>query len=377
MAFSIIRKPISRYAPVTAFVRWTGCSGKSLPRSYERSYVAAFVRRWCGCPAFFVAYFGVALPGSLPSAQASSALKAEETWGEARVVQLVEGNVLRRNYPDALTSLIAEINRSTTLRLHPDPLFIESFEDDALLEHSLVYVNFADRRDWTLSEREKSRLRQFILNGGFIFLDAGISASFLRENAQYGQSHSFAEWQVSPEVAELFQQVIPEERFQALPRSHPLFRAFYSGLPDPSSLPEAVRDYVVNEKWPQGTYSSMGLFVEGRLAIVALPIMAMGWGRNEMGQWTTFIGFRVREGAEGLSERLAEAAYSGVRFEVMREDGRQDWVYTQQEATPAWVQQPDETWRIFRYYFTPEISDYAHAFYTRLGVNVFIYAFTQ
>src|SRR5690606_16306167 len=150
--------------------------------------------------------------------------------------------------------------------LHPDPLFIENFEDDALLEHSLLYVNFSDRGDWTLSEKEKSRLRRFLLNGEFRFLDAGISAAFLRENAEYAQSHSFAEWQVSPEVAGIFRQIVPEERFQPLPRSHPMFRAFYNSLPDPSVLPEAIRDYVVNEKWPQATYSSMGLFVEGRLA---------------------------------------------------------------------------------------------------------------
>ena len=108
-----------------------------------------------------------------------------------------------------------------------------------------------------------------------------------------------------------------------------------------------------------------------------MPIIAMGWGKDELGQWETFIGFRVREGAEGLSDRLSSAAYTGVRFEVTREDGLEDVIYTQERAMPSWVQEPSGDWRVFRYYYTQEISDYTHAFYTQLGVNVFVYVFTQ
>lgn len=304
-----------------------------------------------------------------------------DAWTEANavhVVQLVQGNRLQRNYPDALTSLIEEINKSTTLKVAPDPIYIETFDDPVLFQNPMVYVNFADRHDWTLSDAEVDALRDFFDRGGFMFFDAGINAAFLREeNGSYGQYHSFAEWQVSPDLEKMFHQVYPEKEFQALPRSHPLFTAFYRGLPDAGILPDAVRDYVVNEKWPQGTYAAMGVTVNGRLAALAMPILAMGWGKNELDQWTTFIGFRIREGAEGLSERLADAAYTGVRFETTREDGRKDVIYTQQKAMPAWVQEPDDTWRVFRYYYTQEISDYAHTFYTRLGVNVFVYAFTQ
>lgn len=304
-----------------------------------------------------------------------------EAWDEANavhVVQLVQGNRFQRNYPDALNTLIETINETTTLRIAPDPITIETFDEPVIFEHPFIYVNFADRQDWTLSDAEADSLRDFLDRGGFIFFDAGINAAFLREdNGSYGQYHSFAEWQVSPVLAEMFKQVYPEKEFQPLPRSHPLFTAFHRGLPDPELLPDAVRDYVVNEKWPQGTYAAMGINIDGRLAALAMPILAMGWGKNDLDQWTTFIGFRIREGAEGLSERLAEAAYTGVRFETTREDGRTDVVYTQQKAMPAWVQEPGDTWRVFRYYYTQEISDYAHTFYTRLGVNVFLYAFTQ
>lgn len=294
------------------------------------------------------------------------------------VTQLVQGPVLQRNYPDALPTLLETINGTTTFDINLDPVFIESFADPKLLEHPICYVNFGDRPDWELTEEERDNLRGFLDRGGFLYIDAGINADFLREsNPAYSQSHSFAEWRVSPELEEVFREIYPSERFRALPRDHSLFRSFHAGLPDAEVLPETVRDFVVNEKWPQGTYSAMGLELDGRLAVLCMPILAMGWGQNETGQWTTFIGFRIREGAEGLSERLSEAAYTGTRFEVVREDGRQDIIYTQQEAMPAWVQEPSGDWRVFRYYYTPEISDYAHRFYTQLGVNVFVYAFTR
>lgn len=295
-----------------------------------------------------------------------------------QIAQLVPGNVMRRNYPDALPTLLHTMAQETAMPVERDPIFVSGFDDPQLQSIPLLYLNYADREDWTLSDSEKQGLKQWLERGGFIFFDAGITAEFLREKQEgAGQFHSFAEWEVTPDVAAMFEEVFPNERFKPLPRSHGIFRALHVGLPDAAILPDTVRDYVVDEKWPQGTYSMVGLRVNGRLAVVATPILAMGWGKNELGQWSSFIGFRVREGAEGLSDRLAQAAYSGVRFEVTREDGLKDIVYTQQQAMPAWVQEPGDRWRVFRYYYTQEISDYAHTFYTRLGMNVFMYALTQ
>ena len=313
-----------------------------------------------------------------PRAEVKAPPRAEEIRPDAlRIVQLVEGNPLRRNFANALPSLIDTINQRTTLHLDPDPLFIESFEDERIFQHPLIYANYADRRDWTLTEKEASNLRAFLRRGGFIYLDAGINAEFLRDDPRYGQNHSFADWQVSPDIEAAFRQVFPERSFQRVARNDPLFRVFYEGLPDASALPDTVRDYVVTEKWPQGTYSFLGLKVDGRYAVLTSPIIAMGWGRNEMGGWSNNISFRIRESAEGLSEQLAQAAYGGARFETTREDGRTDIVYCQEAATPSWVHEADGRWRIYRYYHSREINDYAHSFYTQLGINIFVLALTQ
>ncbi len=335
-----------------------------------------FPRPWLNVALLLV---GSALSG-LGVEKAPGATQAFQPAGldRVRVVQLVTVEPLQRAYPDGLASLLTTLAAETHTAIDPEPEIIRSFDDPRLLTATAVYCNVYDRADWTLTEGEIQALRAYLRRGGFLHLDGGISAAFLRgENARFGQSHSFAEWSVAPEIAELFRQVIPEASFTPLPRTDTVFRMFYAGLPDPGDLPESIRDYVVNEKWPQGTYSLLALPVEGRVAVIASPILAMGWGRNALGQWTTNISFRIREGAEGLSERLAQATNLGTRFETTREDGRTDVIYTQQAATPAWVKEPDGRFRVFNYYHSREINEYAHRYYTQLGVNLFLYALTH
>ncbi|NDV63223.1 DUF4159 domain-containing protein [Puniceicoccales bacterium CK1056] len=311
-----------------------------------------------------------------------AALGAQEeaTTGQSglRIVQLVGGEPLRRNHPAGLPSLLLEISRITRFNFSPDPIFIKSFDDPRLFESGIAYVNYADRLDWTLTDGEVTALRAYLQRGGFLYIDAGINSAFLRENAALGQTHSFADWEVTPVLAEQLQRVFPDKNFEALPRSHPVFQGFYSGLPDPTPLPEAIRDFIVKEKWPQGSYSAMALKMDGgRIGVLATPIIAMGWGRDRFGEWSSPISFRVREAAEGMDERLRSAAFSGPRYETTREDGSIEVIYTQPPNVPAWVQEPNGRWRVFRYYHGEEISGYAHTFYTRLGVNIFVYLMTE
>jgi len=142
-------------------------------------------------------------------------------------------------------------------------------------------------------------------------------------------------------------------------------------------LPDTVKSYTEQEKWPDGTYSAVALRRQGRIMVLATPIVAMGWGKNSLGQWNTTIRFRVLEGTAGLDDYLSTAAYSGPRFEVVREDGGKDVIYCQDAALPAWANEPGGHWRVFRYYASREISDFAHIFYTRLGTNILLYALTR
>ncbi len=294
-----------------------------------------------------------------------------------RIGQYAPERALTRRYANALPSLLKHIAETTTLNVVPEPVLLHSFEDEKLFELPFVYMNFADRKEWVFSERERLNLKQYLERGGFLFIDAGINAEFLRGNLSFGQHHSFGEWDASPEVKEAFANVLPGKSFQPMKRSHPLFRMFYEGLPDTRVLPDTVREFVEKEKWPDGTYSAVALKVKGRIAVLVTPIIAMGWGRSSTGAWTTTIRFRVRESTKGLDEYLRTAAYSGARFEVTREDNGKDVVYCQKEALPAWANEPGDRWRVFRYYGSREISEFAHIFYTRLGTNIVLYALTH
>jgi hypothetical protein len=322
--------------------------------------------------------FAIVLSSSDLAAQENSSPAQLPDAGQMRIVQLVQNDPIRRSHPSGLPTLLAEISSTTAFSISPDPIFIQSFEDPRLFDSPVTFVNFADRSDWTLSPAEVEALRRYLEAGGFLFIDAGINSEFLRQNSRLGQSHSFADWEVTPVLTEQLKRVFPANDFEALPRSHPIFQGFYSGLPEASRLPEAIRDYVVNEKWPQGSYSAMALKTDsGRIAVLATPIISMGWGRDRFGEWSSTISFRVREAAEGMDQRLSVAASSGPRFEAVREDGSTDTIYTQPAHTPAWVQEPNGRWRVFRYHHGPEISDYANEFYTRLGVNLFVYLLAE
>lgn len=289
-----------------------------------------------------------------------------------KVIQLVSRDSKNRQYTRSLTTLLNEISSRTSVQLDTQPVEIDSLLDEALSQHAMLYINVDSFTTWKLSAEEQAALKKFIELGGFVYLDAGIKTEFLLSNTS--AVHSFADWRVRPLVDEMFAAMFPDKRFEPLPRNHPLFHAVYSGLPDAQELPDAIKDFVVNEKWPGGTYSLMGLMIDNRLAVVASPIVAIGWGRDETGNWIYQIEFRVREGSDELSQRLGLAAFSGNKFNANRADGLVDIIFTQKDSRPGWVQEPNGSRRAFRYYNGKEISDFAHFFYTRLGINIFVYS---
>ena len=306
-------------------------------------------------------------------------LPASEPGPEFRVAQIVpEGNLWGTHYPRALSSLLASLKETTTLNPCPEPLMLQDFADERLFTCPFVYCNAGDREDWTLSAEEADALRRYLEAGGFLLLDAGINAAFLRENPFFGQHHSFAEWEADPKIVAAMHQVFPEYDFKPLANDDPLYTAFYKGLPDTSLLPETVREYTIREKWPNGVYSAVALRLKGRIAVLVTPIIAMGWGKNSLGMWDTTISFRVLESADNLGDLLQNAAYNGPRFEVTRQDGAKDIVFCQSAdaTTPAWCHEPNDVWRVFRYYNSREISDFAHVFYTRFATNIFVHALT-
>ena len=300
--------------------------------------------------------------------------------GEAIAMQVAQyaaddDGTADRHYPGALPSLLKAARECTGLPFADEPLLITSFCDRRLAACPALYLNWDERDDWEkLGAEEAAALRGYLENGGMAIIDAGITASFLRQHPGAGQSHSFAEWRERPEVRAFFSRVLPRQPFRRLDRDDPIFSGCFAGLPDPSLLPETVREYAVNEKWPSGSYSAVAIRIDGHVAAVALPIMALGWERNPQGGWETAIRLRVLESGDRLDEALSRAAVNGGQYEVVREDGGTDEVFCQDESLPAWVREPGGRWRIYRYYDSRQINDFTHVFYTRLGINLLMAA---
>src|SRR5262249_34846098 len=146
------------------------------------------------------------------------------------------------------------------------------------------------------------------------------------------------------------------------------------GLPDGKELPDTVREYVTKEKWPNGTYSVMGLRWGTQYRILLTPIVAMGWGRDASGNWADPIAFRTREYDPLVEGRLKNTVAHGKQYEVQLQDNTKEFVYCEVGDLPAWVREPSGRLRLFKYYRGSAINDYAHQYYTQLGINLLYYS---
>ena len=214
--------------------------------------------------------------------------------------------------------------------------------------------------------------------GGFVYLDAGIKASFLGSDL----GHSYAAWEERDEVREWFGQIFLEKSFTPLARNHEIFRTFYKGLPDneylrleedQKRLPDTVLTFVEQEKWPQGTYSLVGIKVKERLAASASPFVLWGGAGMSLGLGFLlfFFGYASRP---RILMKPCRSHPLPVKPSKLPEKILKDEIYLLPGQRPLWVKEPTGRWRIFKYYSGEEISNYAHSFYARLGMNVFLYA---
>ena len=117
-----------------------------------------------------------------------------------RVMQLRRDDGSRIRYPDALPSLLELMNEQARVGFDPDPLFIDSLIDERLFENPILYINCDEIPNFDFSVEENEALRRYLQLGGFLYLDAGIKASFLGSD----MGHSYAAWEEREEVKDWF-----------------------------------------------------------------------------------------------------------------------------------------------------------------------------
>jgi hypothetical protein len=117
------------------------------------------------------------------------------------------GGTWTTDYPEADNNFIVGLREwaGTNLKIAPRPEALEIL-DDRIFDYPILYIVEPGFMD--LSPEQAARLREYIMRGGFLFLD-----DFWGE----------FEWQ---NVQEQFQKVVPEYEIKDLPLSHPIFHAY-------------------------------------------------------------------------------------------------------------------------------------------------------
>ena len=117
------------------------------------------------------------------------------------------GGTWTTDYPEADNNFIVGLREwaGTNLKIAPRPEALEIL-DDRIFDYPILYIVEPGFMD--LSNEQAARLREYIMRGGFIFLD-----DFWGEY----------EWQ---NVQEQFHKIVPEFPIKELALSHPIFHAY-------------------------------------------------------------------------------------------------------------------------------------------------------
>ena len=138
------------------------------------------------------------------------------------------------NDPDALPNLAKELNRRTNIRVSEDEAQV-SLTDEDLYNYPFLFAT--GHGNVSLSDEEAGRLRRFLDNGGFLYVDDdyGLDKPFRREIAR----------------------VFPQNELVELPFDHPIYHQVYEFSAGPPKIHE-------HEEGPPKGY---GLFIGGRLVV--------------------------------------------------------------------------------------------------------------
>ena len=152
--------------------------------------------------------------------------------------------------PSSLPNLIKAVNERTTLRVQPSEQRM-TLTDDRLF--NVAFLHVTGHGVIKFSDAEVSRLREWVLRGGFLHVDDN-----------YGLDESFRK-----EIARVF----PDRQLQDVPLSHPIYHIVYD-------FPKGVPKIHEHDGKPARGY---GIFVGERLAVYYTHEADLGNGWEDPG----------------------------------------------------------------------------------------------
>jgi len=138
------------------------------------------------------------------------------------------------NDPSAEVNLLDFMKRETTIKVNPEYVFVDVSSND-IFNYPFLFIT--GHGNIVLSETEVERLKKYVEQGGFIYIDDdyGIDKPIRRE----------------------FKKIYPNQEFIEIPFNNKIYHSFY----DFNFGPPKIHEH--NNKPPQG----FGLFVGKRLAV--------------------------------------------------------------------------------------------------------------
>ncbi len=154
--------------------------------------------------------------------------------------------------PSSLPNLIKALRARTTLNVEPQEVRL-TLGDERIWDHPFIYLT--GHGQIRFSDREVQRLRDYVLQGGFLHADDnyGLDAAFRREIAR----------------------VFPDRPLVDVPLDHPIYRIVY---PFPQGVPK-IHEH--DGKAPRG----LGIFIGDRLAVYYTHESDLGNGWEDIGTY--------------------------------------------------------------------------------------------
>jgi hypothetical protein len=168
----------------------------------------------------------------LSNSQMSFAQKSQAAVKLARVKYSGGGDWY--NDPSSEINLLKFVQQNTNIQVDPVYEYVDLASDNLFL-YPLIFLT--GHGNLNFSEQEVSRLRAYLENGGFLYIDD-----------DYGLDKY-----IRKEIKKIF----PEKEFQELPYSHSIYNIHFKF---PNGVP---KNHEHDDKAPQG----LGLFHEGRLCV--------------------------------------------------------------------------------------------------------------
>lgn len=292
--------------------------------------------------------------------------------GKVSLIQLCDRSEYLRQ-PRVAQTLMEELQARTTMDVDTEIKFLTDFKDLAKISSPLIYVNYHDRRNWNLSAEEIDNFRQWLKQGGSIILDGALSVKF------YDQYHiSFCDYEATDEIVELCRKLFPVEELEIIPSDDQLYRCFYQDYPRNFDFLPSLKEYLKESPWPGNYWGCLGLWVDGRLALVITDALAHAIQKTPDGRWYHPVSYATFKSIP-KDTKYSENIFANEKYELVKNEfGEYDKFYVSPVGRRLHLVKTSRGKWLLVYIYGDMVSrNFIHETCLRRVLNIFVYFLTH